>query len=92
VLSIFDDEQQALLVAYRALCEAEPPEKRELRRVPRLIGEEMVDPVRNALSELSRSSGCVMAPSDWGRRGTRLPRHRDVVATRGRNGSLATAS
>lgn len=68
MLSLFDNYQKALLTAYRALCDAEPPSRSELRRMPNVLGAESRTNLhmRDALHELSRASGSYKpAPSDW---------------------------
>ena len=88
MLSLYDEYEQSLIAAYHALCLAEPPTKGEMRRIQRTYGP--TNNLRDALAELSRATASYSpAPSDWMKRGTRLPRHRQVVRTRAKAGSLA---
>ncbi|AXQ52331.1 hypothetical protein SEA_ERICMILLARD_98 [Mycobacterium phage EricMillard] len=96
----FDKYQQALLAGLWALCDAQPPEKQELRRLlnPRTTvtseahvvmatraAEDFHHNIRKGLTELSRSTQKYPRYAfDKDRRGTGVPNHRKVRVNDGR--------
>ncbi|AID58893.1 hypothetical protein PBI_GAIA_74 [Mycobacterium phage Gaia] len=84
MLSMFDPYQKVLIAAYRALADAEPPSRAELRELPQSLNARTVEHLRPALRELSRSAGVHIGNSDWGSSGHLLPRQRQVRVTKSR--------
>ncbi|WPH57711.1 hypothetical protein [Mycobacterium phage WXIN] len=76
MLSRFDQYQQALITAFWALSDAQPPKKSELRAA---AGTEHLT---KALYDVSKASGKYQRSSfDWGKVGTTLPGHRQIRAS-----------